>query len=90
MLQKGLQALRFAVNQQKQSVAELQTSAGARVMAKYWLKVRKFMQITYIYFICMFVCHSMKNTCRLTQLWRGNCESSFGFLFSGKDVCRRR
>lgn len=47
MLQKGLQALRFAVNQQKQSVAELQTRAGARVMAKYWLKVRKFMQVTY-------------------------------------------
>ena len=55
MLQKGLQALRFAVNQQKQSVAELQTRAGARVMAKYWLKVWKFMQVTYICFIYKYV-----------------------------------
>ena len=41
MLQKGLSALQFAVNQHKQSIAELQTRAGARIMAKYWLKVCK-------------------------------------------------
>ena len=40
MLQKGLRALQFAVSQHKQSIAELHTRASARVMAKYWLKVR--------------------------------------------------
>lgn len=39
MLQKGLRALRFAVNQQKQATVELQTRITARIMAKYWLKV---------------------------------------------------
>jgi len=41
MLQKGISALRFAVNQHKQSAVEAQTRTGARIMAKYWLKVRK-------------------------------------------------
>ena len=39
MLQKGISALRFAVNQQKQSAVEVQTRNSARIMAKYWLKV---------------------------------------------------
>ena len=40
MLQKGISALRFAVNQHKQSAVEVQTRTSARIMAKYWLKVR--------------------------------------------------
>jgi len=47
MLQKGLRALRFAVNQHKQAVAELQTRADAKVMAKYWLKVNSLSIIVY-------------------------------------------
>lgn len=39
MLQKGISALRFAVNQHKQSAVEVQTRTSARIMAKYWLKV---------------------------------------------------
>ena len=39
MLQKGIKAFRFAVNQQKQSAVEVQTRTSARIMAKYWLKV---------------------------------------------------
>ena len=39
MLCKGLRAMRFAVEQRKQSLDQLHTRTDFRIMAKYWLKV---------------------------------------------------
>lgn len=48
MLQKGISALRFAVNQHKQSAVEVQHRTSARIMAKYWLKVPYGKKLTFI------------------------------------------
>ena len=48
MLQKGISALRFAVNQHKQSAVEVQTRTNARIMAKYWLKVQYVKKLSFI------------------------------------------
>lgn len=48
MLQKGISALRFAVNQHKQSAVEVQTRTSARIMAKYWLKVQYGKKLSFI------------------------------------------
>lgn len=45
LLQKGLNALKFAVNQHRQTISELETRAAARVMAKYWLKWQRCLQM---------------------------------------------
>ena len=69
MLQKGIKALQFAVTQQRQSIVELQTRTGARVMAKYWLKVNKNEQLFLILFLFSFEVGAVTH---LTRDWRGH------------------